>query len=158
MNPVFVVDETDSFKIKMSSLLRKNPTKKEMDNSNINKPKNLRLNWIPLKIASAMEELVENNIITKTSIMTVTPSMVLVNGPFALSSLIMAMADDGERATRIEPAKIETATRFVTDISFINGIKSESKKRAHVQKTKVVTIRPAVIQAMLFNFFFSSFK
>ena len=52
--------------------------------------------------------------ITNTSLITVTPSAVWVKGPFARISFITAMADDGERATKITPIIMEIA-RFVLE-------------------------------------------
>ena len=57
--------------------------------------------------ALAMEKQMANNIITNTSISTVTPSTVLVKGPFARISFITAMADDGDLATKIVPNNME---------------------------------------------------
>ena len=49
--------------------------------------------------AVATRRVIEKSITTTTSIMTVTARTTVVNGPFALSSEMMAMADEGERAT-----------------------------------------------------------
>ena len=63
-----------------------------------------------------------NKIITNTSFITVTPMAVLVNGPLARISLITAMADEGERATKIVPNNKATTALISGDNSAINGI------------------------------------
>ena len=81
--------------------------------SNRTKP---ALKLIPVSSPSAISELKAKRIITTTSEIIVTPSNVWVKGPLARNSLTMAIADEGERATKIAPAKIEMAIRLVTDI------------------------------------------
>ena len=65
---------------------------------------------------------IENKIITNTSFTTVTPIAVLVKGPFALNSLITAIIDDGDLATKITPNKTETTIFVLSSKLFINGI------------------------------------
>jgi hypothetical protein len=61
-------------------------------------------------MASAIEELTANRMMTTTSMITVTPNTSLVKGPVARSSLTTAIAEDGERATSTEPASRATAS------------------------------------------------
>ena len=76
-------------------------------------------------------------IITSTSIATVTPKTVSVNTPDALVSLIIAMADDGDRATAITPIRIEKANRADVDRAFVKSKKGPTKKekRNTIKKT-----------------------
>ena len=60
-------------------------------------------------IAFAIAKQIVNNVITMTSINTVTPTAVFVNGPLALISLIIAKADEGDLATKMDPNKSEIA-------------------------------------------------
>ena len=55
-------------------------------------------NSIPASSVCATSTLTENNIISTTSIATLTLSAIVVNGPDARNSLTTAMADAGERA------------------------------------------------------------
>ncbi len=93
----------------------------------------------------AIEKLIANNTMTRKSIRTVTPSTIRVKGPFALNSLIIAMAETGERAMKIVPVIKDKA---------ILPLKSNSKPKkekpliintATLPNTKVVIICPKVI-------------
>ncbi len=95
---------------------------------------------------------------TTTSIITVTPNTVWVNGPLALNSFTMAIAEEGHLATIMAPARIETAILADIGMVFMNGIKPESKKKVRLVKENVQTTRPVVTQAMLFTLVLSSFK
>ena len=53
---------------------------------------------------------IEKSTTTTTSIMTVTASTTVVNGPLALSSEMMAMAEEGERATERHAMRSATAS------------------------------------------------
>ncbi len=65
---------------------------------------------LPVISTSARATAMVNRMMTTTSMRTVTPSTIWVNGPRARSSLITANADDGERATIIVPPIKATAT------------------------------------------------
>src|SRR5680860_1349560 len=69
-----------------------------------------------LMSAFAMDKQMANKMITKTSFITVTPITVLVKGPLALISLMTAMADEGERATKMTANKTETAILWLDGI------------------------------------------
>ena len=56
-----------------------------------------------------------------TSMNTVTLSAIRVNGPFARTSLMTAMVDGGESASRIVAPSIAVATRVATDHSAAKG-------------------------------------
>ena len=102
----------------MSSLVKKGscnifpaiyPKPKETINSKNRIMKKLIFVTSPLINAFEMDKQIANSIITKTSLSTVTPITVLVNGPFALISLITAIADEGDRATNIVANNTATA-------------------------------------------------
>ncbi len=95
---------------------------------------------------------------TTTSMMTVTPSTVCVNGPLARSSFTMAMAEEGDLATRMAPARMETAALAGTANSFMNGINPASMNRVRLMRIKVNTTSPDVIHTMLLARCFSSFR
>ena len=82
---------------------------------------------------------------------TVTPRIVLVSGPLARSSLTIAMADEGDRATRITPVSSAIASRTGTPRSFITGNQPERTYMAIAPSPNVATTRPTVTQAMLRN-------
>ena len=80
--------------------------------------------------ASAIEELIAKRRMTTTSMVTVTPSTKRVKGPRALSSLMTAMADEGERATKIAAAIRAMARRAGGGSVAMKGIASASRKTA----------------------------
>ena len=59
-----------------------------------------------------------------TSINTVTPSAVEVNGPRARISLITAIVEGGERASRTVLPSIATARRLAGAMPCVNGMNS----------------------------------
>ncbi len=69
-----------------------------------------------------MDKQMAKSRITSTSIITVTLIAVLVYRPFARISLIMAIADDGDRATKIVPVRIAIASILLCDKLAINGM------------------------------------
>ena len=75
----------------------------------------------------AKAKTIVNSTITNTSIITVTPSTVCVKGPFARNSEIIAIADAGERATKMAPIIKDTDILVFLEKSSINGIISETK-------------------------------
>ena len=105
-----------------------------------------------------IEIIIAKRIITNTSINTVTPIIVRVNGPFARSSLITAIADEGERATNMVPARSEMPSRVVMPKLLRNGIMLLRRKIAMLDSKKVIEIEQMVIHRMLFNWLLYSFK
>jgi hypothetical protein len=55
-----------------------------------------------------MVMFIVNKMITRKSVNTVTPIAVWVNGPFARISCTTAIADAGDRATKMVPANRDT--------------------------------------------------
>ena len=94
-----------------------NPTRILVINSKMRSTKNATLIGIPSKAASAIEAVKAKTKITTTSERTVTPKVTEVKGPFARNSWMIAIADDGERAMRIDAIIIEIA-------AFSNALKS----------------------------------
>ena len=80
---------------------------------------------------------------------TVTPRIVFVSGPLARNSATMAMADDGDRATRITPVRSEMAIRVDTLRSFMTGNQPLSRYMASPPREKVTATRQMVTQQML---------
>ena len=78
--------------------------------SKSNKMKKVKLIGTASKAASAIEAVSANTKITTTSDTMVTPRVIWVNGPLARNSWMIAIADDGERAIRIEAIIMEIAT------------------------------------------------
>ncbi len=109
-------------------------------------------------MASAIDAFTAKRTITTTSMITVTPMTTWVNGPLARSSLMIAIAEDGERATMIPPARMATAARSNAGKSCANGISSSKRKTATAVSVKVKNVSPAVTQAMLLSFPSSSLR
>ena len=105
-----------------------------------------------------IEIIIAKRIITNTSINTVTPKVVRVNGPLARSSLITAIADEGERATNMVPARSEILSRVVMPKLLRNGIMLLIRKIAMLDSKKVIEIEQIVIHRMLFIWLLYSFK
>jgi len=79
---------------------------------------------------AAMEVHKANSTTIKTSLTRVTPSTVLVKGPRARISLIMAMADDGARAARmVAPSRLAAILASALKPA-MKGMKSSSRKIA----------------------------
>lgn len=104
-----------------------------------------------------IEIIIAKRIITNTSINTVTPITVRVNGPFARSSLTTAIADEGERATNMVPARSEMPSRIVMPKLLRNGIVLLIRKIAMLDSKKVIEIEQMVIHRMLFIWLLYSF-
>ena len=68
------------------------------------------------------------------------------------------MAEDGERATKIAPVRMEIAIRLATGSPCIKGIKSASIKTVKLPKVKVLMTSPMVTNLILLNRLLSSFK
>ena len=98
------------------------PSIPEKSRANIITKNILRLIFILFIIVVVKEDRTEKIIITITSIITVTPRTVWVKGPFALISLMMAMADDGDLAIKIEPASKDTTNFSEKFMLLMNGI------------------------------------
>ena len=79
------------------------PNRNDNTKSSIKKIKKLKSRSSFLITVFAAERHIANNIITKTSLTTVTPIDVLVNGPFAFISFMTAIAEEGDLATKITP-------------------------------------------------------
>ncbi len=67
----------------------------------------------------AKEKFMANKMMTRKSLTTVTPIAVWVNGPLARISLIIAMAEEGDRATKMVAVNIATAIFASELIPFI---------------------------------------
>lgn len=98
-----------------------------------------------------MDEFTPKSMMTTTSMITITPNAVLVNGPLARNSLTIAIAEEGERATRIAPPKIATATRAGIDIFCMKGIALPNRIIVRVPNVNVEMTSPVVIQVILFR-------
>ena len=94
--------------------------------------------------------------ITNTSIVTVTPITVLVKGPLARISLITAMAEEGDLATKTVANNMDTAIFDAMFNSVINGILSAKKNIMKLVKIKVSKNWKIVIHLMLFNLLLKS--
>ena len=70
----------------------------------------------------AVERLIANKIMTKTSLMMVTLSAVCVKGPFAFTSLIIAIAEDGDLDTKMVPIRMQMAIFVLYGILDKSGI------------------------------------
>ena len=99
-----------------------------------------------------------NSTMTTTSLAMVTPSTVWVKGPLARSSLTTAMAEEGDRAIRMAPASMATASLPSGSISFIKGIYSASRNTAAQPKGQVPATMHSVTHDMLITRFFSSLR
>ena len=109
------------------NLPSKNPNPKEIANSRISTINTIKSNgWSEIRFLD-METQTANKIITNTSIIIVTPITVWVNGPFALSWWIIAIADDGDLATNMVAISTETANLVFSDKSTIKEILDASK-------------------------------
>ena len=71
--------------------------------------------------------------------MTVTLIAVLEKRHLALISLMMAIADEGERATKMVPVKIETAIILLCDKLDRKGITGANNNMANTATPKVIT-------------------
>ncbi len=133
---------------------------REMDNaiSRIRKRTTPVFQVNPVKRASAVVIAVANSTMTTTSMMTVTPMTVFVNRPLALSSLIMAMAEDGLLTTRMAPAISATPTLPETGMAAMKVIWSARAKNASEPIVKVEITSPDVIQPMAVSLDLSSFR
>ena len=69
-----------------------------------------------------MDVLMAKSTTIKTSLTRVTPRTVLVKGPRARISLMMAMAEEGERAANIVPPSSAAAKRPLESSSRMKGI------------------------------------
>ena len=122
-NKLYISRERVMFKILPTNI----PVINDSVNSIKRNNKKVIPNSSPFKTDLEIVKQIENKIITNTSLTTVTPIAVLVKGPFALSSLITAISDDGDLATKITPNKTETTIFVDSSKSFINGIFEEKK-------------------------------
>ena len=105
----------------------------------------------PFTNAFAIEKVIAKMMITNTSIVTVTPITVLVKGPLALISLITAIAEEGDLATKMVANNMDTAIFDAVFKSTINGILSAKKKTIKLVKVKVKRNWLMVIHLILFN-------
>ena len=80
-----------------------------------------------------------------TSIRTVTPSAMRVNGPRAWTSLMTAIVDGGESARRTAPPKIAVAIRAEGSQSAVNGKKAVSRYTDTLTSVNVATRMPPVL-------------
>jgi len=125
------------------------PQPRAVDNRRlkINRPMTGRLMDDPVSTASATAMAPAKTMMTTASMITVTPRAVRVNGPLARNSRTMAMADEGERATRMEPARPATAQRPGSPRSLMGGIFWKSHAAAMVPPMNVLMTRPPVVRA-----------
>ncbi len=98
--------------------------------------------------ARAIDLFVANIMITTTSMITVTPKTNWVKGPLARSSLIIAMADEGDRATKMVPVMMDTAIWLVAERSRRKGMKFIKNNVPRLPKTNVQTTSPTVTHAI----------
>jgi len=112
----------------------------------------------PEKSAPATEAQMEKTVMTTTSMTMVTLRAVWVKRPLARISAMTAIADEGERATRIVPARMATAMRPAVPSSFMKGMYGDNRKTAMLPRVKVATTRPKVIQVMLLSRLRSSLR
>ena len=133
---------------------------RNMDNaiSRTRKETNPALPVNPVRRASAMVVAAAKSTMTTTSMMTVTPMTVFVNRPLALTSLIMAMAEEGLLATRMAPARMATAILPETGMAAMKGILPERAKTAREPSVKVEVTSPDVIHPMAASLDLSSFR
>ena len=68
------------------------------------------------------------------------------------------MAEEGERATRMAPARIEIATRQLVGMSCMKGMRSASMKTVRLPRMNVLETSPTVTHAMLLNRLRSSLR
>ena len=122
INPPFNRLKISTERIRFKTFPINIPKMNDNINSEKRKPKKVIPNWSPFTIDLETVKQIENKIITNTSFTTVTPIAVLVKGPFALNSLITAIIDDGDLATKITPNKTETTIFVLSSKLFINGI------------------------------------
>ena len=101
------------------TLLRRIPKTPDIKSSRNNFIKIEKLRELPVRRISAIDEFSVKIQMTAISMTMVTPRAIWVNGPFALSSLTTAIAEEGERAIRIEPASKEIASLLFAGRSFI---------------------------------------
>ena len=134
------------------------PKTKDRKISKNNKTKNRKSIEEPFIIFLEIAKVTANNIMTRTSFTTVTPIVVFVKGPLALISFITAIAEEGERATKIVPNKMATAHLSREDKEDMKFMLSDIKNINKELKTKVTNNCETVIHFILFNLDLSSFK
>jgi hypothetical protein len=105
-----------------------------------------------------IEIIIAKRIITNTSSNTVTPMAVRVKGPLARSSLITAIADAGERAANMVPARREIPSRVLILKLLRNGILLLIRKITMLENKKVIESKQIVIHRILFIWLLYSFK
>jgi hypothetical protein len=135
---VFTIDLVFNDTMKPRIFDRGYPSIKAISNSKNRRITYIMLKRVPAVRVSPMLRITANNMITRKSFKTVTPMAVWVNGPFALISCITAIADAGDRATKIVPASRETAIFDSTFILCIKGMYSDNKNTARLPKMKVI--------------------
>lgn len=119
---------------------------------------NFRLNDVSEIRILTIEIIIAKRIITNTSSNTVTPMAVRVNGPLARSSLITAIADAGERAANMVPARSEMPSRVLISKLLRNGILLLTRKIAMLENVKVIESKQIVVHRMLFIWLLYSFR
>ena len=145
-------------KIRISTLASSQPISIEAPSSVIKMRTCFILNDVSEIRVLTIEIIIAKRIITDTSSSTVTPIAVRVKGPFARSSLITAIADAGERATNIVPARSEMPSRVVMSKLLRNGILLLRRKIAMLESKKVIDSKQMVIHRILFIRLLYSFR
>ena len=103
----------------------------------------------PLTKTSARETETANTMMTTASVKTVIPSTLWVNGPLALSSLIIPNADEGDRATIIVEPSNATANNSPCDRVDIKGMCSFIKKKAAEPIPRIAIVCPPIDEMIL---------
>src|SRR6056297_312171 len=93
----------------------------EVNNSAISTKTNDCLSVFPEISSAANEKQMANNMITRTSLITVTPIDTDVKWPLSRVSLMTAMAEEGERAIKMVAVKMLIAILPFVDKLFMNG-------------------------------------
>ena len=122
------------------------------------RPTNDPLNPTPVSRALATATVMANKTMMTTSIETVTPKVVLVKLPFALTSLITAMVDAGERANRIVPPRRARATRPAVDSPSAKGRNCDKINSTIPMSTSPTSITDPVVRPMVRNRLRISFR
>lgn len=158
MSIALIWELKENDKMMSNNFPRSNPIASDTDNSKIKIATADKWNgWSEIRVFE-IDTLIANKIMTSTSLITVTPMTVWVNGPFALSSCTIAMAEDGDLATKIVAISNDTATLWVSGSSTIKEMAEANKYTASALNTNVSTSCPKVFQAMLLSLDRKSFK
>ena len=110
---------------------------------------NPRLTSAPFTKTCANETEAAKIMMTTASIKTVAPKTLCVNGPLALSSLIIASAEAGERAIMIVAPNKAIAITSLKGKEAIKGILSWIKTKVLIPMTRTEITNPPIKETML---------